>query len=136
MQDTTLIAAVDGKTAKQTKDEEGNPIHMLNVFAQTLKLHLASWQVNGNDKTNEPGCLKEHLEELFEMYPCLQLLTGDAIFADRNLLKAIREYQRDYLVQVKDNQPRVIKKMREVFHEVTKESAYDYDRKVDKKRGL
>jgi hypothetical protein len=136
MQDTTLIAPVDGKTAKQTKDEEGQPIPMLNVFAQTLKLPLASWQVHGNDKTNEPGCLKEHLEELFAMYPCLQLLTGDAIFADRHLLKAIREYQRDYLVQVKDNQPRVIKKRKEVFHEATKETSYDDDRRVDKKRGL
>ena len=66
--DTTLVAAVDGKVAKQMKDAEGNPILMLNAFAQTLKLHLASWEVHG-DKTNEPGCLMKHLEELFEMYP-------------------------------------------------------------------
>jgi len=43
------------------------------------------------DKTNEPGCLKKHLGELFEMYPCLTLLTGDAIFAQRPLLEAIQE---------------------------------------------
>ena len=63
LQDTTLVAAVNGKTVKQMKDESGNPIHMLNVFAQTLKLHLASWSVKG-DKTNEPGCLKKHLGDL------------------------------------------------------------------------
>ena len=28
---------------------------MLNVFAQTLRLHLVSWSVHG-DKTNEPTC--------------------------------------------------------------------------------
>jgi len=114
LQDTTLVAAVDGKTAKQMKDEEGDPIHMLNVFAQTYKLHLVSWSVKG-DKTNEPGCLKKHLGELFEMYPCLTLLTGDAIFAQRPLLEAIQEYHRDYLVQVKDNQGKVLEQMKRVF---------------------
>ena len=44
-------AAVDGKVAKQMKDENGDPILILNVFAQTMKLHLASWSVRG-DKTN------------------------------------------------------------------------------------
>jgi len=39
LQDTSLIAAVDGKTAKQMKDADGNPILMLNVFAQKLKLY-------------------------------------------------------------------------------------------------
>ena len=29
----------------------------------------------------------KHLEELFEMYPCLKLLTGDAIYAQRPLLE-------------------------------------------------
>ena len=86
----TLVGAVDGKAAKQMKDENGDPILMLNVFAQTVKLHLASWSVHG-DKTNEPGCLKNHLAKLFTMYPCLKLLTGDAIFAQRPLLEAIQE---------------------------------------------
>ena len=41
------------------------------------------------------------------MYPCLKLLTGDAIFAQRPLLEAIQEHHRDYLFQVKENQGRV-----------------------------
>ena len=101
LSDTFIVAAVDGKAAKQTKDENGDPILMLNVFAQKLKLHLACWNVQG-DKTNEPGCLKKHLEELFTMYPCLKLLTGDAIFAQRPLLEALKKYHCDYLFQVKD----------------------------------
>jgi hypothetical protein len=112
--DTTLVAAVDGKAAKQMKDENGDPILMLNVFAQTLKLHLASWEVHG-DKTNEPGCLVKHLEELFEMYPCLKLLTGDAIFAQRPLSEALQEYHCDYRFQVKDNQPKILAKMKVLF---------------------
>jgi len=37
----------------------------------------------------------KHLEELFEMFPCLQLLTGDAIFAQRPLLEVLRQYGGD-----------------------------------------
>ncbi|MGL6195430.1 MAG: ISAs1 family transposase [Thermoguttaceae bacterium] len=125
-----LVAAVDGKVAKQMKNEEGDPILMLNVFAQQVKLHLASWSVRG-DKTNEPGCLKQHLEELFEMYPCLKLLTGDAIYAQRPLLEAIQEYHCDYLVQIKENQPKVLEQMKLIFEDVPKQEPSD--RKVEKK---
>jgi hypothetical protein len=130
---TALVAAVDGKVAKQMKDENGDPLLMLNVFAQQLKLHLASWSVHG-DKTNEPNCLKMHLKELFDMYPCLQLLTGDAIFAQRPLLEAIREFHRDYLVQVKDNQPKVLAKMKEFFADAPQQEPSDL--KIAKKKGL
>jgi hypothetical protein len=136
--DTAIIGAVDGKTAKQMKDHDGNLLLMLNVFAQKLKLHLASWSVNG-DKTNEPACLKKHLEELFTMYPYLKLLTGDALFAQRPLLEAIREYERDYLFQVKENQPKILKKMEEVFKDAPEQSLENtrtHDRQVSKKRGL
>ena len=115
------------------KDENGDPILMLNVFAQTLKLHLASWSVRG-DKTNEPGCLKQHLGELFAMYPCLKLLTGDAIYAQRPLLEAIQEYHRDYLVQIKDNQGKTLKQMALIFEDAAKQESSDVQ--VDKKRGL
>ena len=33
-----------------------------------------------------------HLQEIFEMYPCLKLLTSDAIYAQRPLLEALQEY--------------------------------------------
>jgi len=117
LNDTEITASVDGKAAKQMKDADGHPILMLNVFAHTLKVHLASWSVKG-DKTNEPGCLKKHLEELFDLFPCLKLLTGDAIYADRSLLKAIQEHHRDYLVQVKDQQPKVYAKVKETYEQV------------------
>jgi hypothetical protein len=153
LSDTFIVAAVDGKVAKQTKDENGDPILMLNIFAQKLKLHLASWNVKG-DKTNEPCCLKMHLKELFEMYPFLKLLTGDAIFANRPLLEELKKYHCDYLFQVKDNQRKVHAKMKEIFKDVAKQEPDDcleivddvpqqkkkkqksYDRKVAKKRGL
>jgi len=134
--DTVIIAAVDDKTAKQMKDKAANPLLILNVFAHKLKLHLASWSVDG-DKTNEPGCLKKHLEELFTMYPCLKLLTGDAIYAQRPLLEVLQEYHRDYLFQVKENQPKVLKKMEVTFKDAVPQKMNDkrYNKNLCKKRG-
>jgi hypothetical protein len=106
---------------------------MLNVFAHTLKLHLASWNVRG-DKTNEPSCLKKHLEELFSMYPCLKLLTGDAIFAQRPLLEALQKYNCDYLFQVKENQPKILEKMKVIFKDAEHQQPNDVMHR--KKRGF
>jgi hypothetical protein len=66
--DTFIVAAVDGKSAKQMKDKNGDPILMLNVFAHTLKVPLASWSVKG-DKTHEPACLK-NISKNFS--PCIR----------------------------------------------------------------
>jgi hypothetical protein len=74
------------------KDKNVHPILMLNVSAQTAKTCLAGWSVNG-DKTDEPACLKTHLEELLQLYPALPILTGDAVYRQRPLLE-VREQLR------------------------------------------
>ena len=99
----SLTAAVDGKYAKQMRDENGNPLYLLNVFVHDIKVTLEQYSVRG-DKTNEPGCLKKHLEKLFDTYPALKLLTSDAIFAQRPQLEVLQEHECDYLFQVKKNQ--------------------------------
>jgi hypothetical protein len=112
--DERWAGAVDGKTAKQSFDGSEKPIHMLNVFLQNAKLTLDQWNVQ-EDKTNEPSCLKKHASELFETYPMLQLLTGDAIFAQRPLIEVLRENRCDYLFQVKANQRDVLDAMHTCF---------------------
>jgi hypothetical protein len=74
------------------------------VFLHDLKLAISQWQV-GKSKTNEPGCLKENLQELLHAYPLLNLLTGDAIFLQRPLLEVLQKNGCHYLFRVKDNQP-------------------------------
>jgi DDE_Tnp_1-associated len=109
-------AAIDGKTCKQGLDAEGSPVQMLNVFLHAVKVTLDQWSI-GNDKTNEPGCLKNHLAELLAAYPALQLLTGDAIFAQRPLLDVLATEGRDYLFQIKANQPEVFNALKLCFAE-------------------
>ena len=61
---------------------------MPNTFVHGMKVVLWEWSIKG-DKTNEPGCLKQHLGELLSPFPYLQILTGDAIFAQRAAQRAI-----------------------------------------------
>jgi hypothetical protein len=117
-----LVAAVDGKTSKQSHDADGDPIHVLNVFAHDLKVCLAQWKV-GDGKETEPEVLKAHLGELFEAYPALQLLTGDALFAQRPLAELIVARGKDYLLAIKDNQPDLLEATRTALAAETPETA-------------
>lgn len=120
--DEPWAAAVDGKTSKQALDTDGDPIHVLNVFAHTIKVCLADWPV-GDGKDTEPDVLKAHLDELFRAWPSLQVLTGDALFCQRPLAQAIVAAERDYVLAVKDNQPDLHEAVRTAFAAATPASA-------------
>jgi hypothetical protein len=130
-QEGRWVAAVDGKTCRQGFDGNGSPVQMLNVFLQQVKLTLDQWSI-GSDKTNEPGSLKEHLAELLAAYPALELLTGDAIYAQRPLLELLQEYGCDYLFQVKANQPDMLEALETCFFQETPTPPAD---EVTEKRG-
>jgi hypothetical protein len=100
---TEGVVAVDGKTAKQGLDDNGDPLHMLHVFVHDLQAVVGQWSTAA-EKTNEPTLLRRHLAELLDAYPMLRLFTGDAIFAQRPLAELICGHGRDYLRQVKANQ--------------------------------
>ena len=111
-------AAIDGKTCCKGLAADGSPVQMLNVFLQQAKLTLDQWSIGG-DKTNEPGSLRNHLSELLAAYPALQLFTGDAIFAQRPLMELLKEEGRDYLFQIKANQPDVLDALTTCFADAT-----------------
>lgn len=100
---TRGVLAVDGKTAKQALDDDGDPLHMLNAFVHDLQVVVGQWST-GAEKTKEPTLLRRHLAELLDAYPMLRLITGDAIFAQRPLAELITGRGCDYLLQVKGNQ--------------------------------
>jgi DDE_Tnp_1-associated len=124
-------AAVDGKTSKQAHDADGDPIHTLNVFVHGLKVCLGQWTV-GEGKATEPEVLKAHLKELFDRYPGLNLLTGDALFCQRPLAELIVEASRHYLLAVKDNQPNMMEALHATFDAVEPSTP---DAKTVEKRG-
>ena len=102
------------------------------VFLHTVKLTLDQWSI-GDDKTNEPGSLKNHLAELLSAYPALQLLTGDAIYAQRPLMELLKTEGRDYLFQIKANQPEILDALKRCFAEaLSSRPAHE----ITEKRGL
>ena len=103
-QATAMAVAVDGKTSKQGHDAQGDPVHMLNVFAHDVGLCLAQFPVT-DGKPTEPQALKAAMAELIEHYPMIRLFTGDALFTQRPLARVILQEGRDFLFAVKDNQP-------------------------------
>ncbi len=117
-----VTAAVDGKTSKQADGADGDPIHVLNVFAHGAHVCLADWPV-GDGKNTEPDVLRAHLDELFGAWPSLRVLTGDALFCQRPLARAIVDAGRDYVLAVKDNQPDLHEAVSTAFARATADSA-------------
>lgn len=115
VQGQEMTASVDGKALRNVCDDKGNPIYMINVFAQDIQMVLA--QVEIPKKKGESTTLKSILEELFDTYPGLRLLTGDAAFNGRDLCKEITRLGRHYLVQIKGNQEKVYEVLKLHFDE-------------------
>ena len=113
-----VTVAVDGKTSKQGHDTDGEPIHMLNVFAHELNLCLAQFPVTGG-KPTEPQVLRDGLKELLDHYPFVRLFTADALFTQRPLARVILGADRDYLFAVKDNQPDLLEAILTSLGDVT-----------------
>ena len=126
------VLAVDGKTAKQGIDSDGNPLHMLNAFVHDVQAVVGQWST-GDDKTNEPSLFRRKLRGLLISYPMLQLITGDAIFAQRPLIKMVRDLGKDYLLQVKGNQGDTLDALENCFARATDRTPAA---QTDEKRGL
>lgn len=86
-------AAVDGKALR------GSEHHVLTVFVGDLR--LAAWQEGVPAKENEFSAFVRALDTLFARYPGLRLLTGDAMFCQKEIARKIVLARRDYLLQLK-----------------------------------
>lgn len=106
-QATSAVAAVDGKTTRASK------VHVLNVFA--LDMQQTIWQCDVGEKANEIKALRKIVSAMFEKYPFLKILTGDAMFAGNPLCSEIIAHGRHYLFQIKEDQKHLYEKMELVF---------------------
>lgn len=129
--------SVDGKACRgcPTGEKPQEVFRMLNVFVHDIQVTIAQWQI-GN-KAGEPTVLADHLAELFERYPGIRLLVGDAYFSGRNLCQLITEtHQRHYLVRIKGNQGDVQEALQTWFdEEVTRKKARPQVQEKPEKKG-
>jgi hypothetical protein len=99
--------ALDGKTARGSFDGLQRAVHLLSLLAHKSGLTLAQTQVpnGGENKTNEH---KTALRLLQDIVLEGRLITGDAMFCQRDLSQQIIDAHGHYLWFVKENQPTLL----------------------------
>jgi DDE_Tnp_1-associated/Transposase DDE domain len=106
--------ALDGKTARGSFDGLDKAVHLLSLVAHQSGLTLAQTQVpnGGENKTNEH---KTALQLLRGIVLQGRLVTGDAMFCQRDLSQQIIDAHGHYLWFVKDNQPTLLNDIKAAF---------------------
>jgi hypothetical protein len=92
--------AIDGKTARGSRDGATPGAHLVSAYAPRAKAVLAQLRVDA--KTNEH---KAALELLGVLKLKGRVVTGDAMFTHRDVCAAVVARGGDYVLPVKDNQP-------------------------------
>jgi len=96
--------ALDGKSLRGTLAGHERAVHLLSVLDQYTGCVLSQMEVD--DKTNEHKAAREMLQRLVLKG---RVITGDAMFCQRELCQQIVDQEGHYLFQVKDNQPELKK---------------------------
>ena len=106
--------ALDGKTARGSFDGLKKAVHLLSLVAHESGLTVAQAEVphGGVDKTNEHKAALRLLEGLVLEG---RLITGDAMFCQRDLSRQVRAAGGHYLWTVKDNQPTLLADIQAAF---------------------
>ena len=104
------VIAIDGKTSRRSGKVDATPLHLVSAFAAGAGLVLG--QRATALKSNEKTAIPELLATL-ALEGCI--VTIDAMGTQANIAQAIRERGADYILAVKDNQPRLADSMRDFF---------------------
>jgi hypothetical protein len=102
--------ALDGKTARGTIGRHQGTVHLLSMLAQRCGLTLRQGEVG--EKTNEH---KAALDLLRGMVLKGRVVTGDALFCQRDLCDQVLQDGGHYFLVVKENQPELLRDIRETF---------------------
>lgn len=92
--------AIDGKTLRGAMQQHGKAIHLLAALDHATGSVLKQLQMPPD--TNEH---KAAMAMLRSMVLKNKVVTGDAMFCQRDLCQQVGDAQGDYLFTVKDNQP-------------------------------
>ncbi len=96
---TNKHLSIDGKVSRHTFDIDGNPLHMVSVFASDCRMVLAQEKVA--DKSNEITAIPKLLE-LIDIKD--STVTIDAMGCQREIAQIICDKEADYVLSLKGNQ--------------------------------
>ena len=106
----TEIVAVDGKTSRRSGGVDATALHLVSAFAAGAGLVLG--QRATAEKSNEKTAIPELLSTL-ALSGCI--VTIDAMGTQANIAQTIRNRGADYVLAVKDNQPKLAESIQEFF---------------------
>lgn len=108
------VIAIDGKTLRRSFDKAGSKsaIHMVSAWATAN--HVSLGQVVTDAKSNEITAIPQLLE-ILEISGCL--VTIDAMGCQKEIAQKILDGGADYVLAVKDNQPKLCTAISDFFTE-------------------
>ena len=106
------VIALDGKTLRGSHNRKKgkNPLHMVSAWATSRRLLLS--QVKTDDKSNEITAIPELLKMVNIKG---NIITIDAMGCQKNIAKIIIRNEGDYVLAVKDNQPKLREDIASIF---------------------
>jgi predicted transposase YbfD/YdcC len=118
------LIAIDGKTLRSSSDHEQGraAIHMVSAWATENKLSLG--QVVVHEKSNEITAIPELLD-LLDVSGAL--VTIDAMGCQREIADRICERGGDYVLAVKQNQPKLYERVEKAINEALEGDAENLD---------
>jgi len=108
--DKDEVVAIDGKTSRRSGKVGATPLHLVSAFAAGAGLVLG--QRATAEKSNEKTAIPELLATL-ALEGCI--VTIDAMGTQPNIAQAIRDRGANYILSVKDNQPKLADSVQDFF---------------------
>lgn len=102
------VVAIDGKTSRRSGKVDSTPLHLVSAFAAGAGLVLG--QKATAAKSNEKTAIPQLLNTL-ALEGCI--VTIDAMGTQASIAQLIRARGADYVLAVKDNQPRLAEALRD-----------------------
>jgi predicted transposase YbfD/YdcC len=113
------VIGLDGKCLRGTHDDDERATYLVNAWSTALGISLA--QVKVNAKSNEITALPDLIEtlDLFDVSGCT--LTLDAMGTQREIARLVMEKEANYVVALKDNQPKLSEDVKWLFEDAFKQ---------------
>jgi len=104
------VIAIDGKTLRRAHEKGQKPLHLVSAFAAENRLVLSQQAVA--DKSNEITAIPELLK-LLDVKKAI--ITIDAMGCQKEIAAQIVEQKADYVLALKDNQPKLHEAVQDLF---------------------
>lgn len=128
------VIAIDGKTARRTRDKSNRALHVVSAFSHEYELVMG--QIACDEKSNEITAIPKLLDML-EISGCI--VTIDAMGTQKDIAEKIVSKNADYILSLKENQKTIYRDVKLYLDDIRKDkdvlNSSNYHRTVEKGHG-